>query len=103
MSSASFCAVISVFCRLFSCSRCSLTTHFQPRQVLAQPVGFAQRLLVVVGDREQERRDFDLVEAAEGGAETLLAQVERADVHGCDPPVCRSAEASDAYRRSGQR
>ena len=51
------------------------------RQVLAQPIGFAERLLVVVGDGGQERRDFDLVEAAERGPESLLSEVERADVH----------------------
>ena len=55
--------------------------RFHPRQVLAQPIGFAQRLLVVVGDGGQKRGDLHLVEAAEGRPETLLPEVERADVH----------------------
>ena len=38
--------------------------------------------VVVVGDGQQERRDFDLVEASKRGAETLLTEIERADVHG---------------------
>ena len=50
-------------------------------EVLAQPVGLAQRLLVVVGDCGQERRDFDRVEAAERLAKTLLPEIERADIH----------------------
>ena len=35
------------------------------RQILAQAIGFTQRLLVVVGDRGKKRADLDLVEAAE--------------------------------------
>ena len=56
---------------------------FHAREFLAQAVGFAQRLLVVVGDGHEERRDLDFVEAPEGVAEALLAQIERADIHGC--------------------
>ena len=88
MSSASFCAVISVAFRFFSCSRCSLSDRFHPRDVLAQPIGFAERLLVVVGDRHQERRDLDLVEAAEGGAEALLSEVEGLTFMVASPRAC---------------
>src|SRR4051812_17316878 len=51
------------------------------RQVLAQLVGFAQRLFVVVSDRGQERRHLDLVEAAERRSETLLSEVQGTYVH----------------------
>ena len=81
MSSDSFWAVINVLCRFFSCSRCCVEGRFHPHQVLAELVGFAQRLLVVVGDRIQQRRDFDRVETAECLAKTLLPEVERADIH----------------------
>ncbi len=50
-------------------------------EVLAKAVGLAQRLFVIVGDSGEKRRYFDAVEAAEGLAETLLAEVERADIH----------------------
>ena len=82
MSSASLCAVISVLCRFFSCSL--VLGQRRPRirdEVLPQPVGFAQRLLVVVGHGGQERGDFDRVETAECPAEFLLPEVERADIH----------------------
>ena len=81
MSSDSFWAVISVLCRFFSCSRCCAEGRFHPHELLAEPVGFAQRLLVVVGHGGQERRDFHRVETAECPCETLLAEVERADIH----------------------
>ena len=55
---------------------------FQPRQFLAQAIGLAQRLLVVVGDGHQKRRHLDLVEAAEGVAETLLPEIQWTDIHG---------------------
>ena len=48
-------------------------------EVLAEPIGFAQRLLVVVGNRRKKGRDFDFVEAAEGGSKALLSQVERGE------------------------
>src|SRR5438128_5053932 len=51
------------------------------REILAQPIRLAQCLFVVVGDRGEERRDFHLVEAAERAAESLLSQIERADLH----------------------
>ena len=69
MSSDSFWAVISVFWRFFSCSRCSVSDASIRLEVLAEPVGLAQRLLVVVGDRGQERGDLDRVEAAERSCE----------------------------------
>ena len=50
-------------------------------QILAQAVGLAQRLLVVVGDRGEKRGDLDRVETAESLAKTLLAKVKRADIH----------------------
>jgi len=49
--------------------------------VLAQLVVFAQRVLVVVGDREQERLDFAAIVAAHHGLEPLLPQVEWSDFH----------------------
>src|SRR5262245_26467151 len=55
--------------------------RFHAHHVLADAVGVAQRLLVVLGHGGEERRDFDAVEAAERGAEALLAEVERADIH----------------------
>jgi hypothetical protein len=46
-----------------------------------EPVGFAKRLLVVVGDGRQERGDLDPVETTERLAKTLLPNVERAHIH----------------------
>ena len=51
------------------------------REILAQPIRLAQRLFVVVGDRGEEGGDFHLVEAAKRAAESLLSQIERADLH----------------------
>ncbi len=55
--------------------------RFHAHQVLAEAVGFAQGLLVVVGDGDQERGDLDRVETAECLAKTLLAKIKRADIH----------------------
>ena len=55
--------------------------RFHTREILAQPVRFAQRLLVIVGDRCEKRRDFHFVEAAKGRPERLLAEVEGTDIH----------------------
>src|SRR5262245_42645290 len=52
-----------------------------PREILPEPVGLAQCLLVVVGHGCQERCNFNLVETAQRGAEALLAQINRADIH----------------------
>ena len=53
----------------------------EPRDFLAQFVGLAQRVLVVVGDRGHEGADLDSVEAAECGTESRLPEVERAYIH----------------------
>ena len=49
--------------------------------VLAQLVVLAQRVLVVVGDFEQERLHFAAIVAAHHGLESLLPQIERCDFH----------------------
>ena len=49
--------------------------------VLAQLVVLAQRVLVVVGDREQEGLHFAAVVAAHHGVEALLPQIQRCDLH----------------------
>jgi hypothetical protein len=54
---------------------------FHLRDILAQPIRFTERLLVIVGDGGEERRDLDFVEAAERGPESLLSEVEGTDVH----------------------
>src|SRR5437764_1423979 len=41
----------------------------------------AQRLLVILGDGGQKRRDLDLVKTPEAGVEILLSEVERAHIH----------------------
>ena len=46
------------------------------RELLAQAIRLAERLLVVVGDGGEERRDLDLVEAAKCRPESLLAEIE---------------------------
>ena len=61
--------------------------HFHPHEVLAQAVGFAERLLVVVSDSRQERRDLDGVEAAHRFPEALLSQIERAYIHTWSSPL----------------
>ena len=55
--------------------------RFHAREVAAQAVDLAQRVLVVVGRLGQERHDLGPVEAAQRRPEPLLAQVERADAH----------------------
>ena len=57
-------------------------------------------LLVVVGGLGQEGDDFGLVEAAQRGAEALLAQVERRDAHHARRPA-PSRWTSSAARRTG--
>jgi hypothetical protein len=52
---ASFCATIRVAVRLFHAPVLCQDT-FHPRKILAQPVGFTQRLFVIVGDRHQETK-----------------------------------------------
>src|SRR4029453_7988566 len=52
-----------------------------PREILTEPVGLAQCLLVVVGHGCQERCHFNLVETAQRGAEALLPQIDRTDIH----------------------
>src|SRR4029453_12563030 len=52
-----------------------------PREILTEPVGLAQCLLVVVGHGCQERCNFNLVETAQRGAEALLPQIDRTDIH----------------------
>ena len=47
--------------------------RFHACDVLLQAVGFAQRLLVVVGDGGEKRRDLGPVEAAERGSKSLLS------------------------------
>ena len=64
MSSASFCAAISVLFRLRLVLAVLVQDRLHAGRSGPQPVGLAERLLVVVGDRHQERRDLDLVEAS---------------------------------------
>ena len=49
--------------------------------VLAQLVVLAQRVLVVVGDLEQERLHFAAIVAAHHGLEALLPEIEWCDFH----------------------
>ena len=67
--------------RVFSPSRCSLRIGFHLGELLAELIGLAERLLVVVGDRDQKCGDLDLVEAVQAAAETPLAEVKGSDVH----------------------
>src|SRR5262245_23666895 len=62
--------------------------------LLAKAVGFAKRLLVVVGYGHEKRRDLDFVEAPKRIAETLLSEVKRTDVH----DVCSSKLLHVPYR-----
>ena len=55
--------------------------RFHTQQVLAEPVDFAQRVLVVVGRLGQKRDHFGTVEPAQGGPEPLLTEIERRDAH----------------------
>ena len=57
---------------------------FHACHIRAEAIGFAQRLLVVLGDRHHEGRHFDRIEPPEGLVEFLLTEVQRADVHGFD-------------------
>ena len=82
MSSESFCARHQRGLQIFFVLAMLFENAFHAGQFLAEAVGFPERLLVVVGDGHQKRRDLDLVESAEGGAEALLPKVERADIHG---------------------
>src|SRR5438128_2430024 len=50
-------------------------------EILAQPIRFTERLLVIVSHGGQAGGDLDFVEAAERGPESLLSEVEGADVH----------------------
>ena len=52
-----------------------------PRQVLAQPVVLAQRVLEIVRCFGEHADDFGLVEPSENGAEPLLPEIERGDTH----------------------
>src|SRR5262245_32225110 len=51
------------------------------REILPEPVGLAQCLLVVVGHGCQEGCNFNCVETAQRGAEALLPQIDRTDIH----------------------
>ncbi len=55
--------------------------RFHLGELLAELIGLAERLLVVVGDRDQKCGNLDLVEAVQAAAETPLAEVEGSDVH----------------------
>ena len=81
ISSASRWAVSSVLRRLALAVAMLAEQRFLPHQILAQPVDFPQRVLVVVGRLGQERDDFGAVEAAELRPEALLLEVERRDPH----------------------
>jgi hypothetical protein len=50
-------------------------------EFLAKAIGLAKRLLVVVGDGEQERSNLDFVKTPKSCPEALLSQVEGANVH----------------------
>src|SRR3954463_12055681 len=54
---------------------------FHAHDVLAEAVGFAERLFVVVGDGDEKRGDLHRIESAERLAKALLPKVERADIH----------------------
>ena len=47
---------------------------FHAHQVLAEPVGLAQRLFVVVGHGGEERGDLDRVETAENSCENAAGE-----------------------------
>jgi hypothetical protein len=55
--------------------------RFQFGQLLAELIGIAQRVLVVVGDGDQECGNLDLVETVQAAAETPLAQIRGTNAH----------------------
>src|SRR5690606_1193644 len=55
--------------------------RLQAGELVAQPVGFTQRLFVVVGGLGQERLDLGAVVAAHHRPELLLPQIQRGHLH----------------------
>ena len=59
--------------------------RFEAQQFLVQPVGLAERLLVVVGHLVQQRIHLVAVVAAHHDAKLGLTQVEWGDLHVLSP------------------
>ena len=74
--------------------------RFEPQQFLVQPVGLAERLLVVVGHFVQQRVHLVAVVAAHGDAQLGLPQVERGDLHDLSPLSRERTGACSAGVRS---